>query len=141
MERKTEFRQRIPERFLQEYLEVLAGAQAYQVSNLRNWDLMRSYAASDSEVFFKLRLPSSLPYVFSALKVGATASLIGSVVAEFFNSAGGIGKLIGNNIQSGDFALAWCGVVIVIVVGLVLYPLISLAERLAIPWERGQDRF
>jgi NitT/TauT family transport system permease protein len=104
-------------------------------------DLMRSYAASASEVFFKLRLPSSLPYVFSALKVGATASLIGSVVAEFFNSAGGIGKLIGNNIQSGDFALAWCGVVIVILVGLVLYPLISLAERLAIPWERGQDRF
>ena len=69
------------------------------------------------QTFFKLRLPSSLPYVFSALKVGATAAMIGSVVAEFFNSAGGIGKLIANNIQSGDFALAWCGVVIVTVVG------------------------
>ncbi|MFL5732687.1 MAG: ABC transporter permease [Chloroflexia bacterium] len=99
-------------------------------------DLMRSYGASDAQTFRKLRLPSSLPYVFSALKVGATASMIGSVVAEFFNSAGGIGKLIANNIQSGDFALAWCGVVIVTVVGLLLYLAISLAERLAIPWER-----
>lgn len=100
-------------------------------------DLMYSYAATPFQTFRKLRLPSSLPYVFSALKVGATASLIGSVVAEFFNSAGGIGKLIANNIQSGDFALAWCGVVIVTLVGLCLYLAISLVERLAIPWEGG----
>jgi hypothetical protein len=41
---EDEFRKKVPQRFLQEYLEVLAGAQAYQVSNLRNWDLLRSYA-------------------------------------------------------------------------------------------------
>jgi hypothetical protein len=44
LEDSNDFRKRIPQRFLQEYLEVLAGAQAYQVSNLRNWDLLRSYA-------------------------------------------------------------------------------------------------
>ena len=98
-------------------------------------DLMRSYAATNMETFLKLRLPSSLPYVFNALKVGATAAMIGAVVAEFFNSAGGIGKLIANNIQSGDFALAWCGVVIVTLMGLLFYGIISLAERLALPWE------
>jgi NitT/TauT family transport system permease protein len=103
-------------------------------------DLMHSYAATGAQTFLKLRLPSSLQYVFSALKVGATASMIGSVVAEFFNSAGGIGKLIANNIQSGDFALAWCGVVIVTVVGLLLFLAISLAERLAIPWERKRSQ-
>ena len=98
-------------------------------------DLMHSYAASRLQIFFKLRLPSSLPYVFSALKVGATASMIGSVVAEFFNSAGGIGKLIANNIQSGDFALAWCDVIIVTLMGLALYLLASLAERVLVPWQ------
>jgi NitT/TauT family transport system permease protein len=96
-------------------------------------DLMHSYAATPMQTFLKLRLPSSLPYVFSALKVGATASMIGSVVAEFFNSAGGIGKLIANNIQSGDFALAWCGVVIVTLVGLLFYLAISLVEKVALP--------
>ena len=103
-------------------------------------DLMRSYAATQMQTFLKLRLPSSLPYVFSALKVGATASIIGSVIAEFFNAAGGIGKLISNNIQSGDFALAWCGVVIVTLMGLFLYLAASLVERLAVPWETQQRR-
>lgn len=44
MSGENDFRKKVPARFLQEYLEVLAGAQAYQVSNLRNWDLLRSYA-------------------------------------------------------------------------------------------------
>lgn len=103
--------------------------------NNESLDLMYSYAATPLQTFLKLRLPSSLPYVFSALKVGATAAMIGSVIAEFFNSAGGIGKLIANNIQSGDFALAWCGVLIVTLVGLLLYGIISLIERFAVPWE------
>ncbi|MEO8289271.1 MAG: ABC transporter permease [Chloroflexota bacterium] len=103
--------------------------------NNESLDLMYSYAATPIQTFLKLRLPSSLPYVFSALKVGATAAVIGSVIAEFFNSAGGIGKLIANNIQSGDFALAWCGVLIVTVVGLLLYGVVSLIERFAVPWD------
>jgi NitT/TauT family transport system permease protein len=104
-------------------------------------DLMYSYAATPLQTFLKLRLPNSLPYVFSALKVGATASMIGAVVAEFFNSAGGIGKLIANNIQGNDYALAWCGVVIVTLAGLFLYLAISLVERVAVPWEGGaRDR-
>jgi len=96
-------------------------------------DLMHTYAANRRQVLLKLRLPSSLPYIFNALKVGTTASMIGAVVAEFFNSAGGIGKLISNNIQSGDFALAWCGVIIVTLMGLALYLLVGLAERLLVP--------
>jgi NitT/TauT family transport system permease protein len=103
-------------------------------------DLMHSYAATPLQILLKVRLPNSLSYVFSALKVGATASMIGAVVAEFFNSAGGIGKLIANNIQSGDFALAWCGVVIVTLAGLVLYLGISAVERLVVPWDKGLRR-
>ncbi len=98
-------------------------------------DLMHTYAANRVQVLLKLRLPSSLPYIFSALKVGTTAAMIGAVVAEFFNSAGGIGKLIANNIQSGDFALAWGGVVIVTLMGLALYLIVGLAERILVPWQ------
>ena len=117
---------------------VVSAYKGLTALNNESLDLMRSYAATDMQTFWKLRLPSSLPYVFSALKVGTTACVIGSVVAEFFNSAGGIGKLIANNIQSGDFALAWCGVVIVTLVGLALYGFISLMERLLVPWEASQ---
>ena len=108
------------------------GLTAIDTTNL---DLMRTYAANRWQVLVALRLPSSLPYVFNALKVGTTAAMIGAVVAEFFNSAGGIGKLIANNIQSGDFALAWCGVIIVTLLGLGLYGGVSLIERFASPWQ------
>jgi NitT/TauT family transport system permease protein len=119
-------------------ISAVKGLTALDNSSL---DLMHSYAATEMQTFLKLRLPNSLPYVFSALKVGATASLIGSVVAEFFNAAGGIGKLIANNIQSNDFALAWCGVMIVTGAGLLLYLAIGGVERLLLPWEPGaRDR-
>jgi len=100
-------------------------------------DLMHSYAATAGDTFRKLRLPSSLPYVFSALRVGATAAMIGAVVAEFFNSAGGIGKLIANNVQGNDYALAWCGVLIVTGMGLLLYFAVSLLERLVVRGQAG----
>jgi NitT/TauT family transport system permease protein len=120
---------------------VISAVKGLTALDNNSLDLMHSYAAGEMQTFFKLRLPNSLPYVFSALKVGATASMIGSVIAEFFNSAGGIGKLIANNIQSNDFALAWCGVMIVTGVGLLLYLAIGLAERLLLPWDVGtRDR-
>jgi NitT/TauT family transport system permease protein len=116
---------------------VISAYKGLTALDIHSLDLMHSYAATPWQTLLKLRLPSSLPYVFNALKIGATASIIGAVIAEFFNSAGGIGKLIANNIQGNDFALAWCGVVIVTVLGLFLYLAISLIERLAVPWEAG----
>jgi NitT/TauT family transport system permease protein len=97
-------------------------------------DLMDSYASSPWQVFWKLRLPSSLPYVFGALKVGITLALIGAVVSEFFNAQRGLGVTLSNNIQVAKMPLAWSAIVVAAVLGLVLYGLVSLAERAAIPW-------
>jgi NitT/TauT family transport system permease protein len=100
----------------------------------RALDLMDSVAASHWQVFWKLRLPSSLPYVFSALKVGITLALIGAVVSEFFNAQRGLGITLSNNIQVARMPLAWSAIVVAAILGLVLYGLVSLAERAAIPW-------
>jgi NitT/TauT family transport system permease protein len=100
----------------------------------RALDLMDSLAASRWQVFVKLRLPSSLPYVFSALKVGITLALIGAVVAEFFNAQRGLGVTLSNNIQVARMPLAWAAIVAAALLGLALYGLVSLAERAAIPW-------
>jgi NitT/TauT family transport system permease protein len=97
-------------------------------------DLMDSFASSSWQVFWKLRLPSSLPYVFGALKVGITLALIGAVVSEFFNAQRGLGVTLSNNIQVAKMPLAWSAIVVAAVLGLVLYGLVSLAERAAIPW-------
>ena len=106
----------------------------------RSLDLLESVAASQWDVFLKLRLPSSLPYVFSALKVGITLALIGAVVSEFFNAQRGLGITLSNNIQVAKMPLAWAAIVVAALLGLALYGLISLAERAAIPWHVSQRR-
>jgi NitT/TauT family transport system permease protein len=100
----------------------------------RALDLMDSLAASHWQVFWKLRLPSALPYVFAALKVGITLALIGAVVAELFNAQRGLGVTLSNNIQVARMPLAWAAIVAAMLLGLALYGLVSLAERAAIPW-------
>src|SRR5439155_19156876 len=97
-------------------------------------DLMDSFASSHWQIFLKLRLPSSLPYVFGALKVGITLALIGAVVSEFFNAQRGLGITLSNNIQVARMPLAWSAIVMAAILGLALYGLVSLAERAAIPW-------
>jgi NitT/TauT family transport system permease protein len=97
-------------------------------------ELMTSVAASEREVFLKLRLPHSLLYVFTALKVGTTLAMIGAIVAEFFNAQRGLGVTLSNNIQVAKMPLAWAAIVVAAVLGLGLYALVGVVERAVIPW-------
>jgi NitT/TauT family transport system permease protein len=103
-------------------------------------DLMASVAASRYQVFVMLRVPGSLPYVFSALKVGVTLALIGAIVSEFFNAQRGLGVTLSNNIQVAKMPLAWAAIVAAALLGLALYGLVSLAERRSIPWHASVGR-
>ena len=61
----------------------------------RSLELMRSYAASPWQVYWKLRLPSSLPYLFTALKISATASIVGAIIGEDVGAIqNGLGRVI-----------------------------------------------
>jgi NitT/TauT family transport system permease protein len=97
--------------------------------------LMRSYAARQHEIFLKLRLPAALPYLFNALKICSTLSMIGAVVAEFF---GGRQNALGVYIksQAGILKLreAWSAILMACLLGIVFYLVIAAAERLLMPW-------
>jgi NitT/TauT family transport system permease protein len=97
-------------------------------------ELMDSVAATRRDVFWKLRLPHALPYVFTALKVGTTLAMIGAIVAEFFSAQRGLGVTLSNNIQVAKMPTAWAAIVSAALIGLVLYGLVSLIERAVIPW-------
>jgi NitT/TauT family transport system permease protein len=98
-------------------------------------DLMRSYAATPGQTFRKLRLPVALPHLFTALKVAATASVIGAIVAELPAAAQqGIGVMILNAAQfynSRPPAL-YAAILAAALVGLAFYSLVALAERLVL---------
>ena len=77
--------------------------------NPQSMELMRVLSASKREVFFKLRLYNSLPYLFSALKIAASTSVIGAVVGEWIGSTLGIGALIIQATYNFDSALLYAG--------------------------------
>jgi NitT/TauT family transport system permease protein len=91
-------------------------------------DLMRTYSASRSQTFFKLRAPASVPFLFASLKVAVAASLVGAVVAEMTKSEDGgfgarllAGSYYGQTIQiwAALFAAAFCAAALVMIVGLI----------------------
>src|SRR5262249_17798990 len=98
-------------------------------------DLMRSYAAGAWPTFQKLRLPAALPYLFTSLKVAATASVIGAIVAELpAGSKSGIGVVIINAAQyyNSRPPVLYAAVLVSASIGLLFYGLVALAEKLII---------
>jgi NitT/TauT family transport system permease protein len=124
--------------FFPTFISTLRGLRSVNDQSL---ELMRSYAASEWQIFMKLRLPHSLPFMFTALRACTTLAMIGAVVSEFF---GGPVKSLGVYIKSTASLFqtrqAWSAILVACALGLAFYFVAALAERLAMPWraERGQ---
>lgn len=106
--------------------------------NLLN--LLRSVNANPVETFFRIRLPNALPYIFSGLKIGITQAVIGAVVAEWVGADAGLGYLLIYANTRLDATLLFASLTILVVIGIALFLLVGLAERLALPWHRASGR-
>src|SRR5262245_26000262 len=99
--------------------------------------LMRALAASSRQVFFKLRLPASLPYLFTALRISATASVIGAIVGELpVGSRFGMGVVIINAAQYYNWRPAnlWAAIAVSALIGIAFYRAVAVLERRVIRW-------
>jgi len=98
-------------------------------------ELMRSYAASEAEILRKLRIPNALPYLFSGLKVAAALSMIGAIVGEYFGGPRiALGVFITQEASLFRFDSAWAAIIMACLMGITLYVIIVVLERLAMPW-------
>jgi len=98
-------------------------------------ELMTSYAATPLQTFRKLRLPSALPFIFSALKVATTLSMIGAIVSEYFGgSTAGLGWRIRDDAGLFKYAEAWAAIFIASAIGIVFYLVVSSVERAVMSW-------
>ncbi len=98
-------------------------------------ELMRSYAAGELTIFLRVRLPSSLPYVFSGLKVATVLAMIGAIVGDYFGGApGALGVEIRRWVGIFAFEQAWAGIVLASALGIVFYGSVALVERRALRW-------
>ncbi|HEX7040636.1 MAG TPA: ABC transporter permease subunit [Trueperaceae bacterium] len=100
-------------------------------------DLMKAYAATPLQAFVKLRFPAAVPYLFTSLKLGAAAALVGALVAEVeSNNRLGLGYAIIGQVQAGDVADVWILLGISALLGIGLVSLVGLVQRLVAPWQR-----
>jgi len=97
-------------------------------------DLARSMGATRLQVFTRFRLPTSLPYLFSGLKVAATLAIAGTVVGEFVGADKGLGYLLLVTNSNMQTALMFATIVALTIIGFVSYYLVELLEGLLIPW-------
>lgn len=109
----------------------VAGFKAVEPEML---DLARSMRAGRLATFARISLPFALPSIFSGLKVSITLAVVGAVVGEFVGSNSGIGYLL--QIANGNFdlPLMFAGLTVLSAIGVVLFVMVDLVERLMIPW-------
>ncbi len=108
----------------------------------RSLELMRSYAASPLAIYLKLRLPASLPYLFTSLKIAATASLVGAIIGEDTGAIQeGLGRVISTFNQyyiTGPEKL-WAAILAAALLGIVFYALIRIAEIIVLRGRSAPD--
>jgi NitT/TauT family transport system permease protein len=97
-------------------------------------DLARSMGASRLQIFAQFRLPTSLPYLFSGLKVAATLAIAGAVVGEFVGADKGLGYLLLVTNSNMETSLMFSTLVGLTFIGLVFFYFVELLESLLIPW-------
>ena len=97
-------------------------------------DLGRVFGAPKWKVFATIRIPNAFPYILSALKITATAAVVGAIVGEFVASQAGLGSVIVVTQTNLNTPVAFAALVWISVVGLVLYGAVGLAARWLAPW-------
>ena len=96
-------------------------------------DQMHTYSASPTQVFFKLRLPSSIPFLFTSLKVAIALSVVGAIVAELpTGGQGGLGARLLTGSYYGQITMIWAALIVASVVSALLVTAIGRAERIAL---------
>jgi NitT/TauT family transport system permease protein len=104
-------------------------------------ELMRSYAASDWQVLRRLRIPNALPYILTAFRVATTLAVIGAVIGEYFGGPRqALGIYITGEATLFRFANAWAAILMACALGMFLYLVVLLVERIVIPWHASGAR-
>ena len=119
---------------------VIGAVRGLQSADRLHLDLMHTYAASPGQSFREVRVPSALPFVFNALKVGSTLALISAIVAEFFGTDGhGLGFRIQIEVGRFNLDVVWAAIVLSSVVGIAFFGLINVLERRFVVTGRGNQ--
>ncbi len=98
-------------------------------------ELLVSYGTSPWLILRKLKLPSSIPFAFTGLRVNVPLSLVGAIIAEFFAAENGLGQTMSHALNTFDMPVAWATMGIAALIGVIGYAAVQATERLVAPWD------
>ncbi len=97
-------------------------------------DLLRTFGADNKQVFYKLKLPASLPYFFSAIKMAIPLSIIGAAIGEWLGAQAGLGYFSRRMMTQLDGAGVFAPIVLLSAVAMLAVALVSWVEKKCITW-------
>ncbi|WP_095590078.1 ABC transporter permease [Actibacterium ureilyticum] len=127
----------LPKAFISAYLSffpvVVGMVKGLRSPDAMQLDLMRTYSASAGQVFWKLRLPASMPYLFTSLKIGVAASLVGAIVGELPTGAiRGLGARMLSGSYYGQTIQIWSALFAAAIVAAALVGIVGLIQRVTL---------
>lgn len=117
---------------------VVASVAGFKSVDLEIRDFARTTGASAWKMFLKIQLPQALPDIFTGLKVGAALAATAAVVAEFVAADRGLGYLLLQYNGQFQTPMVFAIIIVLSLIGLAVYYLVELLERLVIPWHVSQ---
>ncbi len=97
-------------------------------------ETVRAFGATPQQIFFKVSLPSALPFIFAGFRLGIGRGLIGVVVAELFGARAGLGQLISQSAETFNMPNLFAGVAVLAVAGILLTNGFTRLEQKLLPW-------
>lgn len=101
-------------------------------------ELVRSMSKSRWVLFWKIRFPYSLPYVFAGCKIAISLAVIGAIVGEFISGRAGLGYLVLSANNYFNTPMAFAALLYLVLMSLALYGMVILAEKVMLPWYRRE---
>jgi NitT/TauT family transport system permease protein len=101
-------------------------------------ELVRSMSKNRWVLFWKIRFPYSLPYVFAGCKIAISLAVIGAIVGEFISGRSGLGYLVLSANNYFNTPMAFAALLYLVLMSLALYGMVILAEKLMLPWYRRE---
>jgi ABC-type nitrate/sulfonate/bicarbonate transport system, permease component len=117
---------------------VVSAVQGFKSVDPDMVDLARAMEANRLQTFRMISLPHAMPAIFAGLKVSITLAIVGAVVGEFVGSNSGIGFVLQRSIGNFDLATMFAALVVLSLMGVVLFWIVDVIERLSIPWHASQ---
>jgi ABC-type nitrate/sulfonate/bicarbonate transport system permease component len=102
--------------------------------------LMKSFGASSFDIYRFLKIPRSLPYFFSSLKISASYAVVGAVIAEWLGGNGGIGVYMIRVRKSYAFDKMFASIALIVIFSFILLKIVSFFEYIILPWNKFSKR-